>query len=564
MKKICLLYILLTALCACTSVSIDTELSTIEAVMPLRPDSALTMLQAIDSRRLSRADNARYALLLTQAKDKCFIDETNDSLINIAVKYYRHENNMRYKGLSYFYLSRVYENAGNYDEALSNSILAEEALLHTTDHNAIALVYANRADIYTEQYRYRDAITPRDKAILHYEKCNNHKNIVYAYLSSSRCYMLLKEANLALKLIEKAREVAQKEKSHDILFNVENYLASYYEYNKEPTKAIATIKAAFVQYKEHTPNADDYLLLCRIYHSIGQNDSALYYLDNFYAPTCQTASDYKTLNLFRSEIYKKQCNYRRAYEALHEYQHIVSKSGILEQNKSLPELEKKYRTQILQHKNKALRMRNSALLVILLLTIVIAVLFVLLFIKQRHLRIAQYEQFCEQLSHNISSMQQRYDKIKLQLKKQRAENILYNNALGKRVDSLISLLNILEKYDNRKDICYDKIRAYFSLCNDNKDSFANEIREITSLYCNNFVSLLQEEYPTLSDEEINLCCMIVLGFDNNHIRILFNHTSSQSIYNKRTRLRKKLNIYADQDLETFLANIRNKVQSNDN
>lgn len=42
-----------------------------EALMESHPDSALALLQALPSSRLSRSsDRARHALLLTQAKDK--------------------------------------------------------------------------------------------------------------------------------------------------------------------------------------------------------------------------------------------------------------------------------------------------------------------------------------------------------------------------------------------------------------------------------------------------------------------------------------------------------------
>ena len=180
------------------------QLDAAEGLLYTAPDSALALLQEIDSRRLSRADNALYALLLSQARDKCYIDETNDSLINIAVEYYKKDGNIRYRGMAYYYLSRVYENAGNYEEALQYSIQAEEALLRTDDYNMLALVYANRADIYQEQYRYKDAINLKHKAIEYYRKCNNPRNMVYAHLSISRYYTVFNETDSALSQIEQA------------------------------------------------------------------------------------------------------------------------------------------------------------------------------------------------------------------------------------------------------------------------------------------------------------------------------------------------------------------------
>ena len=100
--------ILLTLVAALLFVACRTDNTSIqlldqaEALMNAAPDTALALLDSIDSQRLSRADNARYALLRSQALDKNFIDITNDSLISIAVDYYKHSHNNLYKGMAYF------------------------------------------------------------------------------------------------------------------------------------------------------------------------------------------------------------------------------------------------------------------------------------------------------------------------------------------------------------------------------------------------------------------------------------------------------------------------------
>ncbi|MBQ5750256.1 MAG: tetratricopeptide repeat protein, partial [Bacteroidaceae bacterium] len=88
--------ILLTLVAALLFVACRTDNTSIqlldqaETLMNVAPDTALALLDSIDSHRLGRADNARYALLRSQALDKNYIDITNDSLISIAVDYYAH------------------------------------------------------------------------------------------------------------------------------------------------------------------------------------------------------------------------------------------------------------------------------------------------------------------------------------------------------------------------------------------------------------------------------------------------------------------------------------------
>ena len=60
-----------------------------EALLQNKPDSALTILQQLKSEG-SQAEQARYALLYSEALDKNHIKATNDSLIRRAWEYYHY------------------------------------------------------------------------------------------------------------------------------------------------------------------------------------------------------------------------------------------------------------------------------------------------------------------------------------------------------------------------------------------------------------------------------------------------------------------------------------------
>lgn len=66
-----------------------------------------------------------------------------------------------------------------------------------------------------------------------------------------------------------------------------------------------------------------------------------------------------------------------------------------------------------------------------------------------------------------------------------------------------------------------------------------------------FYEKLQNEFPNLTKTEIKLCSLIRLNIDNNEIAILQN-VAVESVYTSRFRLRKKLNLTSDDDLNVFL------------
>ena len=132
MKNVLTISILTCVLTFCgRNQAVDESLDRAESCMSASPDSALAILESIDSLHFdSRSQNARYALLKSIALDKNYIDRTDDSLINIAVSYYRHRLNAPYKFKSYYYQARIYQNAGQMDKAMESLVCAEHINLY--------------------------------------------------------------------------------------------------------------------------------------------------------------------------------------------------------------------------------------------------------------------------------------------------------------------------------------------------------------------------------------------------------------------------------------------------
>ena len=62
---------------SCENATINEQMDKAECLMNEKPDSALIILRNIDKTiELSESQNARYALLYSQALDKNYIDET--------------------------------------------------------------------------------------------------------------------------------------------------------------------------------------------------------------------------------------------------------------------------------------------------------------------------------------------------------------------------------------------------------------------------------------------------------------------------------------------------------
>ena len=88
------------------------QLESVAAYVGEEPARALSELDSLHQEGISgREANAKYALLYSMALDKNYIDSVDDSLINIAVAWYRHHGNADEKLKAYYYQGRIYQNA---------------------------------------------------------------------------------------------------------------------------------------------------------------------------------------------------------------------------------------------------------------------------------------------------------------------------------------------------------------------------------------------------------------------------------------------------------------------
>ena len=210
---------LLLGFCACSDKKGLTDtLHRAEALMNEYPDSALQLLRALPVADMHQAGNrARYALLYSQALDKNYIDETNDSLINIAVDYYRTTGDMRSKFLAFYYRGRVYANGGDYLRATSNYMEAEQLADAVNDGYLQGLLYAEMGRIYRLCYDYSKSLEAHQKAAECYERAGKIRHRNYMWYNQSNIYRNLNLFDESEQVLRLALESGKREKDSSLI-----------------------------------------------------------------------------------------------------------------------------------------------------------------------------------------------------------------------------------------------------------------------------------------------------------------------------------------------------------
>lgn len=152
-----MLMLLLLACCiaSCSNQKQKEVLNRAESLMEAHPDSALTILEGIEKSELgSKEEKARYALLMSMALDKNYIDTTTFNVLQPAIDYYLDNGNANDKLRTYYYQGRIFQNQGDRDNALNSFIKGIDISHESDDSLSIARTLVAQGGLYNEFYDF--------------------------------------------------------------------------------------------------------------------------------------------------------------------------------------------------------------------------------------------------------------------------------------------------------------------------------------------------------------------------------------------------------------------------
>ena len=218
-KHCIFLLLILVALMSCNDPKPITDtLHRAETLMNEYPDSVWTVLNTISPDEMEQNRNrALYALLYTQAQDKTYRDETNDSLISVAVDYYRNTDDVRHKFLSYYYKGRVHFNDKDYLSATTCYMEAEQLADEVGDDYLAGLLYSELGRIYDIYYDYPKSLEAYRKSAECYERAGKIRHRNYIWYNQSNVCRNLNDYEESERLLRMTLEAAKQEEDKSLV-----------------------------------------------------------------------------------------------------------------------------------------------------------------------------------------------------------------------------------------------------------------------------------------------------------------------------------------------------------
>ena len=583
---------IITSLISCThnknyTTTFQPELAKAEAIMYRYPDSALHILQGIQPDIPSENEQyATWALLMTQAQYKNQIEQS-DSLINIAYSYFINQDNAQRKALALYYKGILRHESHHAEDALSFYLEAATEIEKTNDYQLGFLINSEVGLMYLYRKLNDYAMEYFEKAHHNAELSNNQTYIAFSFIYIARAFSQKKQYNKAIEYYEKAIKIGQVNNYPTILASAMNETSFLFLKTGENKKALQYAKDC-IKIKKTDQRI---FSLGDTYRYLKMYDSAYFYLNQAcLSPNIHTArSAYQALYYISQE----EKDYKKAVEYSNKLWFYQDSIGKTDRNKALIEMQEKYDQQKIINENnlsqiKKDRIIRNVLIALIILSFIIAItnyLYQRKIVSQKQ-EISEKEEkiryFTMKIHENetlinrnkmrieeltiqmegsleIKEQWKEQNKIRQEIQQQNETLKLENNNLQNHISNYAQSLKEkskeLEAMEHlSKENQYLHKREAF-LCNQlinqtelfNKlkttkyidDQLWQEIKEKIDLLFDNYTKRLYHQIPSLTDGDIQICCLIKLRFSNGDIANML-AISPTSVSKRKLRLKERI------------------------
>ena len=540
--------IIILALClvACNRHSKHLEtLIQVESFIVQRPDSALAVLERIDTEELSsKEEKAKHALLLSMAFDKNVIDKTDFEVLQPAIDYYNDKGSATDKLRTCYYQGRIYENQGNLAQAMTCFCEGIEQGSGSEDLLTMANLYYSQGRIHALLFEWDKQCDVTLRAAELYkavERHNSYYKCLYQVLNAYTQKEDYEQAERYIGLLKADLHLINPSIMADFYSAYTTHVARH----STPEK----IRQVLGEYLSLVPDKElDYSSIALAYFELGEYDAALdainkdTILDNYTAQT-------RHLVLI-ADIYRKKGEYKLAFETYDTYLVIRDKKLYDIYQSDTKFMEEKHSLEM--QKAKETEAKDRLTIIVLVCIIVLMVLLYILNLIRKRLKDSRRKNAL------LESEKAHYEQM-------------YNEVLAERnaLDEMIADSSIKEEtmeiIKKRLEVLNTIIVSHLSEKGTDVKRANDELERLIADR-NDFIKstrlTLEENYPHffaylkekgVEDYEIDFCCLYAIGMKGKEIKT---YTNLSRHYKDSSEVRQKLGLVeSDTNLSNFLQNL---------
>lgn len=562
------LFFLIVSCVSTPDATVD-SLARAQKCMETYPDSALKILQQIPSPEdLHGKAQADYALLMTQAMHKNNIKYTSDSLISITLGYYdAHSTDPVTEGKVLFYYGKVMQSLDNVEMAMKYYLKAKDVLDSTKEYKILGLITEGMGNLNRKQKLVDEALINFKISLQYSIIIGDSMGISYGYRNIARAFVGKQSSDSALYFYDKALRIASL-KQYPLQASILRELGGIYRSINNYAKAEYYFLAAIEKEKNDLDLYRTYLSLGYLYvqwRAFKKADDVL--------KECLKKSNVLLLRDSYECLYhleRKKGNLSLAVFYKDKSDSLLAITHNRETQEMLAELQQKYKNEKLQKENLQVKNEKQSSQFIgsifVFLFSIVGIYYYLRFrtnrkrIKEISKQILENEADIRKLEQEIEEYQHEYSKVEETNKSKISELTGEMTLLVKQNRKLIAHLEEIRKGVTPKEESeladyIAALRILFLLKTEKKKVPAKwtVLYPLFDFLYGDFVSRLRKNYVDLTKHDLEICILLKFGLTNEELSGIF-YTTLDAVSKAKGRLKKRLKLSVDDDLDSFIRN----------
>lgn len=491
------------------------------------PDSALTILNAVDRHSLPAGEEAFYALAYSISQDKCGVNVADDSLIRIAYNYYtKHPKDSLHRKCMY-YMGLYYSNCDSLERA---GYCLKKAMHYTqmAKDTATQCLALSRYSWVVRKTNPQLGLKYAEQALKLYRQFGNRtaQNTIYYIILKCECEKLCGNAQQALNFSKEAEKIATNLGDSSVLSDVYQDMGMFAAYAHDEKAVYYALLSCGLSKIRYTTKK---LTLAKAYEETGKHDECLRLLDTL---KLENASQYYTAYSLRhhAALSKNDNTSALSYaDSAYKYIEKMYDAEVRGKTAYFEKLMKEKTNKIRTEKQATFYKTTNAFVAILATIIIASIVFVYKSDKSKARVKLAYEK--ERLQHTkelyIKDQQMAERLHKEVLRHKEAQITMMRDFLAKKLE-IIQKLDLLKTASDTHHIALT-----------NKDW--DEIQVFLENVDNQFLSRIKEQFPQLSIKDLQLLMLVRLKLTSKTLANIYG-ISEKSIKQKLFVFKEKVGI----------------------
>lgn len=566
-------------LSSCASKDVTQALSRADELMWTKPDSALAVLESVDTLDLkTRAQRAEFSLLYTMAFDRNHLTIPNLHIIEPAVRYYERHGSKDTKMKMYFYLGVAQYDTGDLESAIVSYIRAKEYSLYSDNLMFKGLISFVISDVFFSDKNYPESISYCKEACDYFAQAKDSLRLWSTTGCLASYYLNAEDWTKADSLYSVffSQPILDTAIYSRQLFNLA--WSNIFRPDFNPQESVDLFEKSISKYNGK-PSVNDYCVYAYASEMLGNTEVAY----DIVGQLERAGADSVVLDTWRYRIFKHKGNYKDAL-ALLEQTVRAQDSEILktiDQSVALAQSDYYESKSLLLDKDRRIQSQSKWIVLLLCLLLVVSFVIIHSILKRKwQFQIEEMSSINEAVGNRLK------DAILCSEERQQSINVLVSeNELAKRkIENLSDKLYVAQseqmivnlrnkyiqaykgQYHQLNDLCH-KYWDASRLSKGGKDKIYAEVKKIVAVLdeqnqkqleamiddsLDGMMSKLRLAMPGTNEKDFRFIALIILGFDTKTIARIMKYNVG-TVYTKRSNIKEKLQKIECEEKELVLA-----------